>query len=113
MDEQIAKRAREALRAALPDATQARIAAQLELAPDALSRALNGKRAFSALEIARLADLAAVDVHWLITGELDPKHVTFSARHTYDFGTGARDVPGRELDAPILSDIELDRKSVV
>lgn len=50
---------------------------------DALSRAINGQRHFSAVELASLADLLNVDTHWLITGEQDPFKVRVAARHLW------------------------------
>ncbi|ODU04388.1 MAG: hypothetical protein ABS81_10505 [Pseudonocardia sp. SCN 72-86] len=91
----------------MPDLAQGQIADRIGMTADALSRALNGKRAFSAIELAQLADLLDVDIHELITGEPDPKRVVFAARHAYDFATGARDVPGHADDAATLEDIKL------
>lgn len=75
--------------------------------PDALSRAMNGQRAFSSIELAALADLLGVDVHWLITGQDDPRRLRFAARHGYNHATGERDVPGLEADRRVLRDIAL------
>jgi hypothetical protein len=77
------------------------------MTPDAFSRALNGKRAFSSIELARLADELDADVHWLITGEPDPNRLVVAARHRFDHETGRRDVPGREADEQALRDIAL------
>ena len=58
---------------------------------DALSRALNGQRHFSAVELASLAELLDVDTHWLITGETDPFKVRLAARHLWaDSSDGQR-----------------------
>ena len=103
----IGVRARAAIRAALPDATQGQVADQLGMTPDALSRALSGHRAFSSIELARLADLTGTDLHELITGKPDPSRLTFIARHTYDRDTHERSVPGRVPDEDVLRDLEL------
>ncbi len=50
---------------------------------DALSRAINGQRHFSALEIAALAEHLNVDTHWLITGQRDQFQVRLAARHPW------------------------------
>jgi len=100
----IGTRVREVMGSAMPGVPQAQVAQRVGMAPDAFSRALNGKRAFSSIELARLADLLGADIHWLITGELDPNRIAFVARHRFDFETGARDVPGRETDTTILDD---------
>ena len=105
--EDIGARAREAMGSAMPGVPQAQVAERIGLTPDAFSRALNGKRAFSAIELARLADLLGADIHWLITGEPDPNRIAFVARHRFDFGTGVRDVPGRENDTAILDNVKL------
>jgi Zn-dependent peptidase ImmA (M78 family) len=83
------------------------IAAEVGMTPDAFSRAIKGERAFSSLELARLADLAQADVHYLITGEPDPFRVVFAARHDYDPATGTRDVPGEADDAETLNAVTL------
>lgn len=108
----IGARVREAMVGALPAASQAEVAQQVDMAPDAFSRSLNGKRTFSSIELVRLADLLEVDVHWLITGVDDPHRLVFAARHRFVFGTGARDVPGRDGDAIVLRDVGLAYRQV-
>lgn len=103
----IGARVRQVMATGLPNTPQGEVAQQVGMTADALSRALNGKRSFSAIELAGLADLLGADVHWLITGHADPKRAVFAARHAYDFDTGNRDVPGYASDQPILEDIEL------
>jgi Zn-dependent peptidase ImmA (M78 family) len=90
-----------------PARTQVEIAREVELTPDALSRALSGQRAFSALELARLAELLDADIHWLITGQPDPRRLVVAARHDFDFDSGRRQVPGRSGDQSVLDDIGL------
>lgn len=88
------------------------VAAAISMAPDALSRSLNGKRAFSTLELVQVADLVGADVHWLITGEADPMAMRLAARHTTDPTTFERTVPGQEADTQLLRDIELCYRKV-
>lgn len=66
---------------------------------DALSRAINGQRHFSALEVAELANRLDVDTHWLITGHEDPFKIRVAARHPWDQSS-----PGSEEgDAKIIA----------
>ena len=104
---EIGQRVRETFESSDHGLSQGRLAHQVDMAPDALSRALNGKRSFSAVELARLAEILDVDVYWLITGESDPKQALYAARHSYDFRTGQRDVPRASDNEATLSDIEL------
>jgi Zn-dependent peptidase ImmA (M78 family) len=90
-----------------PGMTQRSLAEQVEMPADALSRALNGERAFSSIELARIADLFDADLHWLITGEEDPRRLRVAARHHFDHETGERAVPGREQDEAVLSNVAL------
>mgnify|MGYP002347387338 CR=1 FL=1 len=103
----IGDRVREAINRALPDRSDASIAAEIGMTPDAFSRSMRGGRAFSTLEIARLGDLLSEDVHWLITGAPDPYRVVFAARHDWDPETMARHVPGRDDDSKTLEAIHL------
>lgn len=103
----IGERVRKAITRTLVDRSDASIAAEIGMKPDAFSRSMSGGRAFSSLEIARLGDLLREDVHWLITGEPDPYRVVFAARHDYDAETGVRHVPGREDDDKTLEAIRL------
>jgi Zn-dependent peptidase ImmA (M78 family)/transcriptional regulator with XRE-family HTH domain len=90
-----------------PSARHRDIAADIGMTPDAFSRALNGKRAFSSIELARLADLLDGDLHWLITGEADPHRLVVAARHDFDQATGRHDVPGRGDDEQTLHNVAL------
>lgn len=92
---------------ACPSIRHRDIAVKIGMTPDALSRSLNDKRAFSSIELARLADLLDADVHWLITGQPDPHRLVVAARHDFDHLTGRRGVPGREADEQVLRDIAL------
>ncbi|MGA8117144.1 MAG: ImmA/IrrE family metallo-endopeptidase [Actinocatenispora sp.] len=104
---EIGQRAKARLAAVLPDRTHREIAGDIAMTPDAFSRALAGKRAFSSIELARLADLIGTDIHWLITGEPDPHRLVIAARHDYDFDSRSRDVPGRQNDEALLRDVGL------
>lgn len=83
------------------------IAEQIGMTPDAFSRALNGKRQFASIELARLAEQIDADLHWLITGQPDPNRVSVAARHDFNHSTGQRAIPGRADDEPTLADIAL------
>lgn len=87
--------------------TQRSLAQDVDMTPDALSRAITGQRGFSAIEVARIADALGADVHWLITGEDDPHRLTIAARHNYDHGSGVYDNGTREKDTQVLSDVRL------
>ncbi|EWS81338.1 hypothetical protein BF93_17415 [Brachybacterium phenoliresistens] len=86
---------------------QKQLAERVGMTPDALSRALNGQRGFAALELADIASVLRVDVHFLITGEPDPHRLVLSARHSYDQETRSRSVDGLDGDRAILEDIRL------
>lgn len=104
---EIGLRVREAMQRMSPVPTQAAVAGQAEMTPDAMSRALGGSRGFSSLELARIADYLNTDVHWLITGEPDPLAVKFVARHTYDRNSREYGVAGRKNDEAILEGVHL------
>jgi hypothetical protein len=92
---------------ASPDRTHRAVASAVGMTPDAFSRALRGQRAFSSIELARVADLLDADIHWLITGEPDPHRLVIAARHHYDFESGRRDVPGQADDEDLLEGVGL------
>ncbi len=108
MDAQtIGARVRQAISDNGSGAPQYEIARAVGMKPDALSRAITGQRSFSSIELARLADRLCVDIHWLITGEADPRELRYAARHTFDHATGARGVPDAESDQRVIKDVEL------
>lgn len=93
----------ERIRSHLPAGlSQRRFAGLVDMTPDALSRALNGQRGFSSIELAKIADLLGVDMYWLVTGQEDPLRVTIAARHDWDPLLAVRLNPGREADEEIL-----------
>lgn len=106
VDANIGGRVRQLL-AAAPARPQREVAKLLAMTPDAFSRALNGYRAFSSIELAKIADLFQSDVHWIITGEPDPHRLILAARHDFDPSTGKRSNPGRDGDADELRNVEL------
>lgn len=77
------------------------------MTPDGLSRALNGQRGFAAVELARIAHYLGVDIHYLITGEVDPHQLVLSARHSYDPKTHERHADGFDADKQLLANIRL------
>ncbi len=103
----IGDRVLEHIRQVCPTTRHRDIAEGIGMTPDAFSRALNGHRAFSSIELARLADRLNADIHWLITGQPDPHRLVVAARHSFDHATGRRDVPGRDADEQVLRDIAL------
>lgn len=103
----IGPRVRQAMAATPTATTQAALAKAIGMTEDAMSRSLNGVRAFSSLEIAQIADLLGADVHWLITGEPDPLAATLAARHEYDRGSRGHSNPGDGRDDQTLHIIEL------
>ena len=64
--------------------SQAELARSIDLGESALSKSINGTRAFSAVELAEVADRIGVSMHWLVTGEPDPYELRLVARHDYD-----------------------------
>ncbi|MGW6197360.1 ImmA/IrrE family metallo-endopeptidase [Kribbella sp. NPDC055110] len=103
----IGGRVHERIASALPATRQRDIAEQIGMTPDAFSRALNDKRAFSSIELSMLAELLDADLHWLITGKADPHGVRIAARHEFDRVTGEHSVPGREQDDQELANVAL------
>jgi Zn-dependent peptidase ImmA (M78 family)/transcriptional regulator with XRE-family HTH domain len=103
----IGERVRDSLDRLSPRLRQRDLAGQIGMTPDAFSRAINGKRQFSSIELALLAEEIGADLHWLITGRADPNRVSVAARHNFDQATGERSVPGRDGDDQTLADIAL------
>lgn len=110
MADSIGERVRELLPA---DQTHREIALRVEMTPDAFSRSLSGQRGFSAVELARIADLLEADVHFLITGEADPLRLRMVARHDFDPATGRREVGGADRDRSMLDDVALAYRQAV
>lgn len=83
MTSSIGTRVREAIPRGM---NQQMLAADIGMTPDALSRALNSQRHFSALELAEIARVLDQDLSWIITGAEDPFKVRLAARHLWDGG---------------------------
>lgn len=75
------------------------------MAPDALSRALSGKRGFASVELVKIADELHADIHELVTGEPNPHQVLVNARHDYNHSTASRSVPSFEDDKTVLEEL--------
>lgn len=82
--------------------SQRQLAERTSMKPDALSRALNGQRGFSSVELARIADVLGTDLYWLVTGAADPHRVRIAARHSWDASQRLRVNPGRPGDGELL-----------
>jgi Zn-dependent peptidase ImmA (M78 family) len=107
MSETVGDRVRTRLDDVAPQRSQQALAAEIGMTESALSRALNGQRAFSTLELTRLAKVLKTSLHWLATGEPDPFTARIAARHAYDHGTGTyADDRGGDQEA-ILANVEL------
>lgn len=109
MSQEIGARVRESMPRQM---TQRSLAESAGMTADAISRALNGERAFSSIELARIADALDADLHWLITGTPDPFAVRVAARHQYDAKTGTHAVPGHAQDKGLLADVALAYRQV-
>ncbi|MGQ4600455.1 ImmA/IrrE family metallo-endopeptidase [Nocardia sp. R6R-6] len=91
------------IRSVMPDGwSQRQLAERTGMKTDALSRALNGQRGFSSVELARIADELGTDLYWLVTGEQDPHRVRIAARHSWDAAQRLRVNPGRPSDDQLL-----------
>lgn len=94
------------IRSRMPvDMSQSDLAEKADMKPDALSRALNGHRGFSMLELTRIGHILDTEVHWLITGEPDPHRVDIAARHRWNRTERAHHNPGEIADASTIEQI--------
>lgn len=107
-NEEIGRRVRESLGVM----TQAALAEAVDMTADAMSRALRGQRGFSSIELAEIAAVLRLDVHWLITGERDPMQVLIAARHDFNHETGKHSNLGRSADQQDLDAVELAYRQV-
>jgi len=87
MDESIGQRVRRAM-ARTEGLTQHALAVKIGLTPDALSRSINGHRAFSASELVAIAGELKTSVEWIITGSHGAYEPKLSARHAFDQAAG-------------------------
>lgn len=85
--------------------SQRQLAHRTGMTPDALSRALNGQRGLSPVEVATIAQVLDADTHWLITGAADPFAVAIAARHSWDPNRRVRVNDGYQDDQPFLDRI--------
>ncbi|QNE75714.1 ImmA/IrrE family metallo-endopeptidase [Streptomyces finlayi] len=77
MTETVTDRVRKVMDAA--SVSQAAFAETIGLAPDKLSKSLNGIRRFTSLDLARIAEFGSTTVDWLLTGR-EPLRPSFAAR---------------------------------
>jgi Zn-dependent peptidase ImmA (M78 family) len=82
-----------------PSLSQRRLAPEVGMTHDALSRAINGQRHFAVVELAAIAERLGVDTHWLITGQHDPFRVRLAARHPW----GQESAEQEQSDDAIIS----------
>ncbi|MFE1930804.1 helix-turn-helix domain-containing protein [Streptomyces sp. NPDC059474] len=82
MDETVTDRVREVMSAA--SLQQAAFAEGVGLTPDKLSKSLSGRRRFTSLDLARIAELGQTTVDWLLTGR-EPQRPAFAARASSPF----------------------------
>lgn len=107
MTAEIGQRVTELMASSSTRFTQKELAELVGMTPDAFSRAVNGKRAFSALEIAQIAEALGGDVHWLITGDRDPHRVLVAARHDFDAQSRQRSIAGYSTDRDTVDAVAL------
>lgn len=88
------------------------IAASVGMTPDVLSRSLNGKRTFTSIELAHLAERLSTSMYWLATGEADPFEARIAARHEYDFNSGRYVEDKGGSTSQTLDNIELAYRQV-
>lgn len=79
MNESVIDRVRKVMDAATPH--QAAFAESVGLTADKLSKSLSGKRRFTSLDLARIADLGGTTVDWLLTGR-ERQRPSLAARAT-------------------------------
>ncbi|MFF4481510.1 helix-turn-helix domain-containing protein [Streptomyces sp. NPDC001520] len=82
MDETVTDRVREVMSAV--SLQQAAFAEGVGLTPDKLSKSLSGRRRFTSLDLARIAELGQTTVDWLLTGR-EPQRPAFAARASSPF----------------------------
>ncbi|MGV9854927.1 helix-turn-helix domain-containing protein [Streptomyces sp. NPDC003442] len=88
MDETVTDRVRKVIGAA--DLQQAAFAECVGLTPDKLSKSLSGRRRFTSLDLARIAELGRTTVDWLLTGR-EPQRPAFAARASGPFSDSDSD----------------------
>lgn len=102
MDEQL-KAIGDRIRSALPAGmSQGELARRVGMPADAMSRAMNAKRGFSAAELTEIGGVLGLSLHWLVTGQPDPFALRVAARHAFDRVTRERFNRGARDDEPIV-----------
>ena len=118
VDAEIGERVRARISEFAPSPIHRNLALAIGMTPDAFSRSLNGKRAFTAVELVELAEHLKTSAHWFVTGEQDPFAIKFAGRHVFDESTMTH-VPidwsgeGRPLDDIALAYIQVFGQSEV
>ncbi|MCG0285536.1 ImmA/IrrE family metallo-endopeptidase [Streptomyces sp. PSAA01] len=88
MNEPVTDRVRKVMSAA--SLQQAAFAERVGLTPDKLSKSLSGRRRFTSLDLARIAELGQTTVDWLLTGR-EPQRPAFAARASSTFADSEPD----------------------
>lgn len=107
MEAEIGARVRARLKEIQPSQTQAEFAESVGIPPDAFSRSLNGKRAFTATELVDIANRLGTSAHWFVTGEADPFAIRYAGRHTFNQDTKAHEPIDWDDAHRVLSDVAL------
>ncbi len=107
MDEDLGSRIARRIDALTPAVTRKAFAEKVGLAPDALSRALAGRRGISSIELLRISEALDADMHELVTGAPDPRRVVLAARHDFDRDTARRSIPTLEQDRETLENVRI------
>jgi Zn-dependent peptidase ImmA (M78 family)/transcriptional regulator with XRE-family HTH domain len=107
MEGEIGARVRARIDEVSPRPTQAQLASTIGMTPDAFSRALNGKRAFTATELVELARVLSTSAHWFVTGESDPLAMRVAGRHNFDHDTTSYQHIDWEAESGPLADVAL------
>jgi len=109
---EIGQRARHLLSSLTPPRTQAELAAQVSMTPDALSRSLSGQRGWAITELVAVAGALGTSTHWLATGEADPFPVRVAARHGYDHDAKMHASIDWQTARSVLDDVALAYEQV-
>ncbi|MBD3007899.1 MULTISPECIES: ImmA/IrrE family metallo-endopeptidase [unclassified Streptomyces] len=94
MNETVTDRVRKVMGAA--SLQQAAFAERVGLTPDKLSKSLSGRRRFTSLDLARIAELGQTTVDWLLTGR-EPQRPAFAARASGPFSDSDDELALKDL----------------
>ncbi|MGW4077942.1 helix-turn-helix domain-containing protein [Streptomyces asiaticus] len=94
MNETVTDRVRKVMGAA--SLQQATFAERVGLTPDKLSKSLSGRRRFTSLDLARIAELGQTTVDWLLTGR-EPQRPAFAARTSGPFSDSDDELALKDL----------------